>query len=119
MSDKTVVKAAKNVVESGEGIARNIWLAGLGLYSRSLDEAQQWNEKTTQAFDELVERGKEVEVEAKEALSKNAEKATDEVEAGMNDLFYRLSGVDREKLERMDEKIDKLTAAVEKLAESE
>lgn len=35
----------------------------------------------------------------------------------MNDLFYRLSGVDREKLERMDDKIDKLTEAVEKLAE--
>lgn len=119
MSDNTVVKAAKHVVESGEGVARNIWLAGLGLYSRSLDEAQQLNEKTNQAFEDLVERGKQVETEAKECIGKNTEKATDEVEAGMNDLFYRLSGVDRDKLERMDEKIDKLTAAVEKLAASE
>ncbi|MFC1503125.1 phasin family protein [Pseudomonadota bacterium] len=119
MIDKTVVKAAKNVVESGEGVARNIWLAGLGLYSRTLEEAQQLNEKTSGAFDELVERGKEVETQAKECIGENAEKASDEVEAGMNDLFYRLSGVDREKLERMDEKIDKLTLAVEKLAEEE
>lgn len=119
MSNSTVVKAAKNVVESGEGVARNIWLAGLGLYSRSLEEAQQINEKSNQVFDELVERGKEVEIQAKECLGKNAEKATDEVEAGMNDLFYRLSGVDREKLERMDDKIDRLTLAVEKLAEAE
>jgi len=36
----------------------------------------------------------------------------------MNDIFYRLSGVDREKLTRMDEKIDKLTQAVEKLTEA-
>ncbi|KLV09449.1 MULTISPECIES: phasin family protein [Photobacterium] len=119
MSDKTVVKAAKNVVESGESIARNIWLAGLGLYSRSLEEAQQLNEKTSNVFDELVERGKEVEVQAKECIGRNTEKASEEVEAGMNDLFYRLSGVDREKLERMDEKIDKLTKAVEKLAAAE
>ncbi|CAG20283.1 hypothetical protein C9J48_22365 [Photobacterium profundum] len=119
MIDKTVAKAAKNVVESGEGVARNIWLAGLGLYSRTLEEAQQINDKTNTAFDELVERGKEVEVQAKECIGKNAEKATDEVEAGMNDLFYRLSGVDREKLDRMDDKIDKLTSAVEKLAEVE
>ncbi|EOB1205739.1 phasin family protein [Photobacterium damselae] len=118
MIDKTVIKAAKSVVESGEGVARNIWLAGLGLYSRSLEEAQQLNEKTNQAFDELVERGKEVETQAKVCISKNAEKATDEMEAGMNDIFYRLSGVDREKLTRMDEKIDKLTQAVEKLTEA-
>ncbi|MGF1736646.1 MULTISPECIES: phasin family protein [Photobacterium] len=119
MSSNTVVKAAKNVVESGEGIARNVWLAGLGIYSRSLEEAQQLNEKSNTMFDELVERGKEVEIQAKECIGKNTEKATEEVEAGMNDLFYRLSGVDREKLERMDEKIDKLTQAVEKLAEAE
>lgn len=74
MIDKTVVKAAKNVVESGEGVARNIWLAGLGLYSRTLEEAQQINEKTTTAFDELVERGKEVRLKRKSALAKMQKK---------------------------------------------
>ncbi|MDX1303616.1 phasin family protein [Photobacterium sp.] len=117
MNDKTIVKAAKNVVENGEGVARNIWLAGLGLYSRTLEEAQQVNEKTTTVFDELVERGKEVETQTKERIAKKAEQVTDEAEAGKNDLLYRLSGIDREKLDHMDNKIDRLTQAVEKLAE--
>ncbi|MGF1757118.1 phasin family protein [Photobacterium sagamiensis] len=117
MNDKIIVKAAKNVVESGEGVARNIWLAGLGLYSRTLEEAQQVNEKTTTAFDELVERGKEVEIQTKECIAKKADKAADESEAVTNDLLYRLSGIDREKLDHMDDKIDRLTQAVEKLAE--
>ena len=86
MSDKTVVKAAKNVVESGEGVARNIWLAGLGLYSRTLEEAQQVNEKTTTAFDELVERGKEVEIQTKECIAKQADKAADE---SINKAVYK------------------------------
>ena len=119
MTDKTIVKAAKNVVESGEGVARNIWLAGLGLYSRTLEEAQQVNEKTTTVFDELVERGKEVEIQTKECIGKKANKVADECEAGTNGLLYRLSGIDREKLDRMDDKIDRLTQAVEKLAEVE
>lgn len=119
MNDKTVVKAAKIVVESGEGVARNIWLAGLGLYSRTLEEAQQINDKTTAAFDDLVERGKDVEIQTKECIAKDADKATDEDEVSTNNLFYRLSGIDREKLERMDDKIDRLTVAVEKLAEVE
>ncbi|PSW06604.1 phasin family protein [Photobacterium lipolyticum] len=119
MTDKTIVKAAKNVVENGEGVARNIWLAGLGFYSRTLEEAQQVNEKATMAFDELVERGKEVETQTKEYIGKKVNKVADEAEAGTNGLLYRLSGIDREKLDHMDDKIDRLTQAVEKLAEVE
>ncbi len=114
---KSVVDAAKKVRDSGEQVARNIWLAGLGVYSKSLEEAQDLNGKTNALFDELVERGRAVESETKQKVAKTTEAARDSVDTRVNDLFHKLSGFDRSKLDEMNAKLDKLAAAVDKLTE--
>ena len=115
----TVDQIATQIVESGESMTRNIWLAGLGMYSRSVEEAQSINHKTNRMFDELVERGKEVEQVAKEKINLTRDKTADQLEDQMNDIMYRVSGVDRTKLDRLDEKIEKLTAIVEAMLEQQ
>jgi poly(hydroxyalkanoate) granule-associated protein len=117
MKKLNIEEAARKVVESGEGMSRNIWLAGLGVYSRSMDEAQQINTKASALFDELVERGREVEDVARKRIEKTRDATTGEVDDKVNDIIYRISGIDRDKLEKMDAKIDKLAETVALLVE--
>ncbi len=115
----TVDQTATQIVESGESMTRNIWLAGLGMYSRSVEEAQSINQKTNRMFDELVERGKEVEQAAKDKIDLTRDKTADHLEDQMNDMMFRVSGIDRAKLDRLDEKIEKLTTIVEAMLEQQ
>lgn len=116
MKKLNLEEAARKVVESGEGMSRNIWLAGLGVYSRSMEEAQQINSKAGALFDELVERGREVEDLARQRIDKTKDATTGSVDEKVNDLVYRISGIDRDKLEKMDAKIDKLAETVSQLS---
>ncbi len=49
-------------------------------------------------------------------LEETRERASDKVEERVNELFLKLSGIDRRKLEEMNDKLDKLAAAVEALS---
>lgn len=111
-----VIETARKLMDNGEQMARNIWLAGLGVYSKSLEEAQELNGKTNKVFDELVEKGKEVETATRDRLSATKNKASESVEERVNDLFYKLSGLDKHQLDSMNEKLDKLSKAVDELA---
>lgn len=117
-----VIDTARKLVDSGEQMARNIWLAGLGVYSKSLGEAQELNGKTNKLFDELVEKGKEVETATRERLTETKSKASASVptvaavEERVSELLNKLSGLDKHQLESMNEKLDKLTTAVDELA---
>jgi len=116
MKANNVKETAKRVLESGEQMARNIWLAGLGVYSKSLEEAQGLNGKTSELFEELVTRGQEVEFATRQKLEDKKGTATGKLENRVNDLFLKLSGIDRKQLEEMNAKLDKLAAAVETLS---
>lgn len=116
MKPSNVKETAKRVMENGEQLARNIWLAGLGVYSKSLEEAQGLNGKTTELFEELVTRGQEVEYATRQKLEDKKDKASEKLETRVNDLFLKLSGIDRKQLEEMNEKLDKLAEAVESLS---
>lgn len=116
MNANNVKETARRVLENGEQLARNIWLAGLGLYSKSIEEAQGLGDKTGEVFEELVTRGQEVEFATRQRLEETRERASDKVEERVNELFLKLSGIDRRKLEEMNDKLDKLAAAVEALS---
>lgn len=108
----------KSKVTEAEEFARKIWLAGLGAYGKSFDEAQgQYEKLSTEAskvFDSLVAKGETLETEAKDKLNfkTNVEERVAEVRKKL--------GLDKgsadEKVEELSAKIDVLTEAVAKLA---
>ncbi len=64
----TNLDSIKGKMNEAEEFARTIWLAGLGAYGNSFDEAQGRYEKisveASKLFDDLVVKGSEIETEA-------------------------------------------------------
>jgi poly(hydroxyalkanoate) granule-associated protein len=124
VENKTVdaVETARN---EGMEIARKIWLAGVGAYGRVYQEAAGRVEKVTGAanemFDQLVEKGEQVEDMVKASISKNetAGKVTDYVEkttatvkeaseTRINDLEERFETVRKTVMEKVSPLMDKI-----------
>ncbi|NVK56515.1 MAG: phasin family protein [Alteromonadaceae bacterium] len=111
----------KSKITEAEEFARKIWLAGLGAYGKSVDEAQGQYEKLTsdanKMFDDLVNKGETLETEAKDKFRET----TSEVESRVADVRKKL-GLDSDdtdqKIEELSAKVDALTEAVAKLAAS-
>ena len=109
----------KSKISEAEEFARKIWLAGLGAYGKSVDEAQGQYEKLTKdankMFDELVSKGETLESDAKDKFKET----TSEVESRVADVRKKL-GLDTDdtdqKIEELSVKVDALTEAVAKLA---
>ena len=114
----TKLDAIKGKVNEAEEFARKIWLAGLGAYGKSFDEAQGRYEKisveASKMFEELVVKGSKIETEAKDKFQ-----VKDKVETRVAEVRKKL-GLDSvsadEKVEELSAKIDALTDAVAKLA---
>lgn len=114
----TKLDAIKGKVGEAEEFARKIWLAGLGAYGKSFDEAQGRYEKlsteASKVFEELVAKGAVLESEAKDKI-----KSKTNVEERVAEVRKKL-GLDKassdEKVEELSAKIDALTDAVAKLA---
>ena len=90
----------KEAIDKTEELARKIWLAGLGAYGQSLDNVQdgyeKMNDQTRKIFDELVNRGENIESEAKGKLSE-AKRKLDQTGDKLKDR--------REQLKQKGEKI--------------
>ncbi len=116
MTKTDQIKAKFNEAEE---FARKIWLAGLGAYGKSIDEAQgryeQLSTETQKMFEELVVKGEALEEDAKGKFKQT----TSEVEERVADVRKKL-GLDADnsdqKIEELSTKIDALTEAVAKLA---
>jgi poly(hydroxyalkanoate) granule-associated protein len=125
----TEAKKATDAVETarkeGMEIARKIWLAGVGAYGRVYQEAAGRVEKVTGAanemFDQLVEKGEQVEDLVKASIAKNetASKVTDLVEKNVatvkevsetriNDLEERFETVRKTVMEKVSPLMDKI-----------
>ena len=72
----TKLDSIKGKVNEAEEFARKIWLAGLGAYGKSFDEAQGRYEKmsveASKMFDDLVVKGSKIETEAKDKFQVKA-----------------------------------------------
>ncbi|WP_372750043.1 phasin family protein [Litorivivens sp.] len=99
-------------------MAKNIWLAGLGAYGRAFDEAQeryeQASKESPRLFNELVEKGRKLETQARTAIddvtAKSKGTATS-IEERINKVRANLGlgGVSVEDFERLEKKVDALT----------
>ncbi|RDV24634.1 hypothetical protein DXV75_13160 [Alteromonas aestuariivivens] len=115
----TKTEAIKSKFSEAEEFARKIWLAGLGAYGKSVEEATGRYEKlsaeASKMFDELVKKGESLEDGAKSKLKET----TSDVESRVSEVRKKLGlDVDHsdQKIEELSAKVDALTDAVAKLA---
>lgn len=116
-----VVSVVKQVWSEKNAITRNIWLAGLGVCDKGYEAANGAAEKSQQVFDELVNRGKQVESNATETIDStkqqfsNATFATkDSVQEKVSKTLSTLTNIDNDKFDAI---IDKIAQIEEILAE--
>lgn len=109
----TLKSVAKNIVK--EEKLHNIWLAGLGAYTKSAGEVNQLSDKSKVLFDELVERGRSVESEVKERVHTEHTHTSVEIEERVHHLLQNFVGLDNKRLDHIDDKIDLLTENIETL----
>ncbi|MEM7360109.1 MAG: hypothetical protein AAF431_13490 [Pseudomonadota bacterium] len=111
--------------EKAEALAKNIWLAGLGAYSRSFNEfaerrdelqdrVEAMNAEGQKVFEELIERGKEIQGDAEKAMQQGRETIEERVEefkqrfGGGLSSFVDIPTRLREAAEKIEEISDRL-----------
>ena len=125
---------AKDKKHSSTESARRIWLAGIGAYGRAFTEAQEVLKdvtgKSSEVFDELVQKGEMLEMvgkaKGKEALEKAQIPSFDMPDFDLDDrikaMRSRLSGAAKpadkvyhleDRLEAIEEKLDIVLALLE------
>ncbi|MEM9670386.1 MAG: phasin family protein [Pseudomonadota bacterium] len=131
-SSKTLRGRSQEFETQTREVAHKIWLAGLGAYGRAFSEAiegaQKLNEGTSELFDDLVQRGTDIESEMKDRFTSNdrVKQATENV-SKMTETAVRLQREQRERFEarmqRMrallglggDEKAEELSAKLDRI----
>lgn len=95
----------------------NIWLAGLGAYAKSGDEVSQLTSKGRNLFEELIERGREVEAQTQEKVHTMKSHTSVALEERLQRSVQRMLGVDVDFLDDLDVKLDKIAEQVDVLVE--
>ncbi|MDX1301797.1 phasin-related domain-containing protein [Photobacterium sp.] len=114
---QTAYESGKDKKVIRDAMVYNIWLAGLGAYAKSADEVNQLSDKGKSLFDELVERGHAVESKTKERVHTARNQTSVAIEERVHQMVQKFIGIDNERLNRVDNKIDQLTASIESLLE--
>lgn len=109
------VDTVKKISMDSDTIARNIWLAGLGAYAKGLEEVNDLSGRSRTLFEELVERGREVQSTTKEKAVESSTQSVGMIEDRIGGLVRKLTGLDANRLENVDEKLDQLAEKVEML----
>ncbi|MBW3165263.1 phasin family protein [Ferrimonas balearica] len=99
-----------------EAMARKIWLAGLGAYAKSAKEVTNLSERGRTWFEELMERGRELENQTKTQVKDAASQTQQAMTQQINARVQRFTGLDPHQLDELDNKLDQLTDVVDKLA---
>lgn len=115
----TNAEKLKTKLNEAEDFARKIWLAGLGAYGKSIDEAQGRYEKLSadanKLFTDLVSKGETLEADAKSKFKSTSEGVEERVAEVRKKLGLDADSSE-ERIQELSDKIDALTDAVAKLA---
>lgn len=115
----------KTQAANAEEMARKVWLAGLGAYTKAYEETkgriETLSTDSNKLFTDLVAQGEKLETEGKAKFSevKTNVAAKTEIEARIETVRTKLGlkSSDAElKIEELNAKVDALTDAVAKLA---
>jgi hypothetical protein len=106
------VNYASVALASKMHFVRQIWLAGLGAYSNSMDELVIAGEKSSTFFEELLSRGKDVDNAFKLHTSEQYI-SLNSLEKLMNRAYSMITGIDGDKFTQLNEKVDDLLRQIE------
>jgi poly(hydroxyalkanoate) granule-associated protein len=126
-SDEKVISA-----EKASEMAKNIWLAGLGAYGKAFDGAsekydmvneryEKMSKETTKLFDDLVAKGKKLNLHNQEKISEAKTKTTSSIEDRINKVRSSLhmgGGVSSAEIAHLSEKLDALAEKVDALLDA-
>lgn len=107
---ETIYNAAKDT-------AKKSITAGFGVYGTIIDEASKSSDKATQLFESLVERGTQIEPKLKEKVSSlfSNKISLESIEAKAQSITSRFTGVQGQKLNEVESKIDLLATMISEL----
>ena len=88
---------------------RQVWLAGIGAYSHSIDELNNAGEKSSMVFEELLRQGEKVDSAFKlhttgEYISLHG------LDKLIQRTYTRITGIESEKINQLSDKLDALLA---------
>ncbi|MDX1301594.1 phasin-related domain-containing protein [Photobacterium sp.] len=111
----TIIKSVNPMTAFGEGIVRNVFLAGLGVYSKGKEQSEQTQRLLATQFNGFVEKGTDVEAETLQRVETTKSAVFNKVETQVNQVIRCTSGIDRTRLLELENSVDELTTAVDKL----
>lgn len=88
---------------------RQVWLAGLGAYSHSIDELNMAGEKSSMYFEELLQQGEKVD-NAFKLHTTMGHISLHGLEKLIQRTYAKLTGVESDKLMQLNDKLDVLLA---------
>ncbi|NRB37599.1 MAG: hypothetical protein HRU20_03920 [Pseudomonadales bacterium] len=96
--------------------ARNIWFAGLGLCVKTLDEVHERYDKTSteshHLFDELVAKGRDVELDAQEKVRAAKVKTSKNLDEGLQHIHFTHYESYVNHLDEVSDKVDIIVHAL-------
>ncbi|SQD78796.1 phasin family protein [Moritella yayanosii] len=96
---------------------RQVWLAGLGAYSNSIEGLNIAGEKSSMFFEELLRQGEKVDNEFK--LHTTAEHISlHGLETLIQRTFTKLTGIESDKINQLNDKLDALLAELVDIKEA-
>lgn len=114
-----VITAAKQAWSAKEQITRNIWLAGLGAYDKGYESATNTVNKGQSIFDELVERGRQLEAETTEVINTKKEKiasitasTSESLQQKVHQTVTSVTHIDADAFDTIIKKIEQIEVAL-------
>lgn len=98
---------------------RNVWLAGLGAFARAEEEGRE-------LFDQLVERGRQVETRQFKTIDRTVARTSDQlkgwgdrvqdtVQDGLQSVLHRIGMPSRQDLDRLSARLSTLSSKVDRV----
>jgi len=121
-TETTEVAEATESTEATNGLVRNIWLAGLGIYAKSFEEIQNTfdkiNGERTRIFKEFVSKGEQFTAKSEENVTEDVqeETAVDKRVAEVRKKLGLDSSSTETKTAELSKKVDALTEMLSKLS---
>ncbi|MCW8327677.1 phasin family protein [Photobacterium sp. SDRW27] len=111
-----VINNIKSVTDMGETSLKTAVWAGLGAYSKGIEQVGMAQHLAVKRFSGLVEKGQEVETETLKRFKTTQSAIVSRAESEFNRGLNMTCGIDRDRLTDFEAKVDRLQQAVEKLA---
>ncbi|WP_299015568.1 hypothetical protein [uncultured Photobacterium sp.] len=109
----------KSVSHMGETSVRTVILAGLGAYSKGIEQFGMAQHLATKRFNDLVVKGEAVEAETVQRVMDTKSVIMGRAESQFNRTLNKTCGVDRDRLTNFEVKIDQLQKAIDELAQKD